>query len=160
MKTLILYDSTFGNTEKVANAIAEGIGKSEDCKVTKIEDFSNEVLQGIDLLLIGSPTIAFNPSLNTKIFLKRMSGNSCSGIKAAAFDTRMNVQEVNSKFLIFMAKHFGYADRAIVRNLKRAGCEIIAPAEGFIVKGSEGPLKEGELDRARAWGGKLKSMIK
>lgn len=160
MKTLILYDSTFGNTEKIAGAIAAGIGKNGDCRVLKLLDASLEDVKGIDLLLLGSPTIAFNPSLNTKIFLKRIPRNSCAGIKAAAFDTRMDVQEVNSKFLIFMAKHFGYAEKRIVKDLRRAGCEITAPSEGFIVMGSEGPLKDGELDRAKAWGAAIRGLVK
>ena len=68
MKALVVYDTKFGNTEKVAKAIAEGLsaGCEVDCK--KVSDIDPSELRAADLVLVGSPTHAWNMSSNTKIF--------------------------------------------------------------------------------------------
>jgi flavodoxin len=105
----------------------------------------------LSLLVVGSPTRAFRPSPATSSFLGGIPANGLQGIKVAAFDTRMSVQEVNSPILSFFAKLFGYAAQPIAAKLKKKGGTPAIPPEGFFVKGSEGPLKEGELERAADW---------
>ena len=83
--------------------------------------------------------------------VKNIPAGKLNGIKVAAFDTRMDVKEVNNVVLTFFAKLFGYAAEPIGKQLvKKGGVEVVPPA-GFIVEGSEGPLKEGELERAAEW---------
>lgn len=157
MNYLVIFDSYFGNTEKVARAIAAGIGKG--ARVVKVNDCTLEMLQGIELLMVGSPTRAFNPSPAIKSFLSGIPRGALKGVKGAAFDTRLDVSLVNSKILTFMAGLFGYAEKKIRRQLARAGCEMVIPAEGFIVKESEGPLEVGELERAEVWGKNIAAQL-
>jgi len=151
MKTMVLYDSVYGNTEKVARAIAAVLAQAAEVEVQLVSAATAEQLRGLDLLVVGSPTQAFGPIQGTKDFLKSLTGKSLQGKKVAAFDTRMDVKVVNNAVLTFMAGIFGYAAEKISRGLKSAGgVEAIAPG-GFFVTGNEGPLTEGELERAAAW---------
>ncbi|HWR67366.1 MAG TPA: flavodoxin family protein [Bellilinea sp.] len=151
MKSMVLYDSVYGNTEKVARAIAAVLAQAGDVEIQPVSAVTAEQLSGLDLLVVGSPTQAFGPIQATKDFLKSLKGKSLEGVKVAAFDTRMDVKVVKSAVLTFMAGIFGYAAEKIGKGLKSAGgVEAIAPA-GFFVTGNEGPLTEGELERAVAW---------
>ena len=77
--------------------------------------------------------------------------NGLSGVKVAAFDTRISITDMGPAILRFLAGLFGYAAKPIADRLKRKGGELAVPPEGFIVLGAEGPLKEGELERAADW---------
>jgi flavodoxin I len=147
VKALVVYDSVYGNTEKVAQAMAAVL----ECEARRVTAVTAEQLAGLDVLLVGSPTQAFQPLKPVKAFLKNIPAGKLDGIKVAAFDTRMDVKEVNNAVLTFFAKLFGYAAEPIGKQLvKKGGTQAVPPA-GFIVEGSEGPLKEGELERAAAW---------
>ncbi|MBN2389787.1 MAG: flavodoxin family protein [Anaerolineae bacterium] len=151
MKALVVYDSVYGNTEKVAQAMAAAL----ECEAHRVTAVTPEQLAGLDVLVVGSPTQAFQPLKPVKAFLKGLPAGKLNGIKVAAFDTRMDVKQVNNAVLTFFAKLFGYAAEPIGKQLvKRGGAEAVPPA-GFIVEGSEGPLKEGELERAAAWAQKI-----
>lgn len=152
MKTLVVYESFFGNTEKIAQAVGKALGGGQ---VLKFSDFTLDALKGVELLVVGSPTRAFQPTPGIKTFLKSLPAGSLNGVRAAAFDTRMDVKEVNNAFLTFMESIFGYAAEPIAKALVKKGAVQPVPAEGFIVKGSEGPMREGELERAAEWAGKL-----
>lgn len=151
MKTLIIYESFFGNTEKIAKAIGEGLAASMEVEVCKVGDVKQDQLKGVDLLIVGSATRAFHPSPETKRFLKLIPANSLNGLKAAAFDTRISTDDIKSKALRFMVNLFGYAAKPISEKLRKKGAKIVISPEGFYVKDNEGPLKESELDRAREW---------
>ena len=147
MKALVVYDSVYGNTEKVAQALAAAL----ECEARQVTAVTAEQLAGLDALVVGSPTQAFQPLKPVKAFLKSIPAGKLNGIKVAAFDTRMDVKQVNNAILTFFAKIFGYAAEPIGKQLiKKGGAEVVPPA-GFIVEGTEGPLKEGELERAAAW---------
>lgn len=155
MKVMVLYDSFFGNTEKIAQAVAGAFGVPVEVTAHRVSEVTPEQVQGTDLLILGSPTRAFQPSPATKTFLKTLKGGSLKGMRVAAFDTRMDIEETKSGFLRFMVGLFGYAAQPIANGLKKKGGELAAPPEGFIVKNTEGPLKEGELERASAWASRL-----
>lgn len=152
MKTLVVYESFFGNTEKVAQAIGKALGGGQ---VIKFSDVTPDALKGVELLVVGSPTRAFQPTPGIKTVLKALPADSLSGMRVAAFDTRMDVKEVNNAFLTFMESIFGYAAEPIAKALVKKGGTLALPAEGFFVKGSEGPLRDGELERAAEWAKKL-----
>ena len=156
MKTLIIYESFFGNTEKVAQAIGEGLGDSAEVEVLKVADVKPKLIQNADLLIVGSATRAFRPSPETKRFLAHLPANSLKGKKAAAFDTRISIEDIKVRILRFFVNLFGYAAKPISQKLRKKGAEIVIAPEGFSVKDTEGPLKEGELERAREWAKKLK----
>lgn len=150
MKALILFESFFGNTEKVARAIGTTLGLAES-DIVRLSNSSAVNLSGLDLLIVGSPTRAFSPSPDTKAFLKKLPSGALKGVKVAAFDTRAEMTEKTPGILKFLAGIFGYAAEPIAKRLTaRGGIQAAQPA-GFFVLDSEGPLKEGELERAVEW---------
>ena len=151
MKTLIVYDSIFGNTEKIALAISNSLSSKGSVETYRVSAIKLEQLIGLDLLIVGSPTRAFRPTKAITNFLKKISSNGLKGVKVAAFDTRISPTDVNSRFLNILVKLFGYAAKPIADKLERKGGELIISPEGFFVKGTEGPLKDGELERAVDW---------
>ena len=157
MKTLVVYDSFFGNTEKIAQAIGEGFGEKETTKVIKVDQIKPEMLNGINYLIIGSPTRAFSPTPAIKSFLKKLPAGSLAGVKVAAFDTRIPMGDNVPGFLKFMVKLFGYADKPMMDLMLKKGGNKTLTTEGFFVADSEGPLVDGEIDRAQEWGKRIKT---
>ena len=151
MKVLIVYDSVFGNTEQIAQAISDSLGSKENVETLRVNDVRIEKITGLDLLIVGSPTRGFRPTKAITNFLKRISTNGLNGVKVAAFDTRLLLSSIDSSVLRFIVKTGGYAARSIANRLKKKGGDLIMPPEGFLVTGEEGPLKEGELERAADW---------
>jgi len=149
MNILVAYDSYFGNTEKVAYKIAEVLGK--DTSIHRVQDVSMDLLKDLDLFVLGSPTRGFRPSEATKAFLGKLDRNALEGVKVAAFDTRMNPEKVGNPILGFMVKIFGYAAKPIADKLVKRGGVLLGEPIGFEVVESEGPLYEGELERAETW---------
>jgi flavodoxin len=151
MKTLVIFDSVFGNTEKIARAIGEALGPQEAVGVLRPNEVSPDDMQGLDLLVVGSPTRGFRPTEALAGLLKRIPARALRGVRVAAFDTRFKADEIDSAGLRFVVKTGGYAAKRIASQLKRAGGSLVVPPEGFYVKDTEGPLKEGELERAAGW---------
>jgi flavodoxin I len=153
VKALIIYDSFFGNTEQIAQAIGRGLGSSEEIQTLRVGMVNTEQLTGVELLIVGSPTRGFRPSPAISKLLKGIPKYGLKGILVAAFDTRFTEEEIKSsaKILPFMVNIFGYAAEPIAEQLEKKGGELIVPAEGFYVRGTEGPLLEGELSRAEEW---------
>jgi len=110
MKALIVYDSVYGNTEKIAKAIGGAI--SGEVKVLRMGEASLSELKTIDLLIVGSPTQAGRPTLAIQDFLNKVPESAIRGINVAAFDTRLSTRWV---------RIFGYAAGKIADSLKRKG---------------------------------------
>ena len=152
MKVLIVYDSCFGNTEQIARAIGKTIGPKEKVEILRANEVKSEQLTDLKLLIVGSPTQRFNPTPATTAFLKRIPARGLEGVKVAAFDTRFTEQEINKiRVLAFFVGIFGYAAKPIADLLKRKGGQLLVPPEGFYVADTEGPLLDGELERAGDW---------
>lgn len=147
MKTLVIYDSVFGNTKLIAEAIARGL--NEDVKAMHVSEAVKD-FDGVGLLIVGSPTRAFRPTPAISSFLGSIPAGKLNGIKVAAFDTRADIKKVNNKFLTFMVKLSGYAVEKIEKQLIAKGGTSLG-TEWFCVGASEGPLLEGETDRAASW---------
>jgi flavodoxin len=152
-KALVVYDSFFGNTDRIAQSIGNALGRQEDVGIIRVANVKPEQLTGLNLLIVGSPTRAFRPTPAIKNLLKSIPKNGLKGVKVAAFDTRMTEEEIDSAVFILriLVNIFGYAAKPISDRLKKKGGELIASPEGFFVHGTEGPLKEGELERASNW---------
>ncbi len=140
MKTLVIFESAYGNTEEIARSIGGAI--SGDVKVLRANEVSPSALEGLNLLIVGSPTQAGRPMSSVQDFLKNVDESVIKGTKVAAFDTRFSTRVV---------KIFGYAAGKIAQSLEKKGGNLITPPEPFFVKGLEGPLKEGEPQRAAGW---------
>ena len=151
MKALVIYDSIFGNTEKIARAIANALGSQVDVEILQANKVAPEQLTELDLLVVGSPTRGFRPTEAVTGLLKRIRSKALKGAKVAAFDTRFKADELDSAGLRFVVKTGGYAAKRIAAQLKKAGGNLIVPPEGFYVEDTEGPLKTGELERAAEW---------
>jgi flavodoxin len=143
MRALISYDTLHGNTEQIAHAVGEGLESGAEVVVKKMADMGPDDVRSADLLVAGCPVHAWNVSRAARSFLRSLGGERFDGKKAAAFDT---------KFQGFLA---GSAAKKLARDLQKRGFHVIAPAESFFVTGMAGPLKEGELERARAFGATL-----
>ena len=160
MKALIIYESLFGNTKAVAEAVADGL--RDTFEVELAEPGSMPPAADRDLLVIGAPTHAFGlsrPSTRQDAAKRGeiRPGAADVGIReyldvspllpnlpAAAFDTRVNKPRLP-----------GSAARKAHRRLRRLGCRLVSSPTSFWVTGTEGPLLEGELERAREWGVRL-----
>ncbi len=156
MKALVIYDSVFGNTEKVAQAIGKALG-TKSITVKKVTEVGDSDLKDVDWIITGSPTRAFRPSEGMTAFLKKLAMGSLKGIRAVVFDTRIPLETIKSKAFRFIVSKGGYAAPAMAKVLQTKGAEVVGKPEGFFVLESEGPLAEGELERAAAW---VKSITK
>ena len=168
MTALIVYESIYGNTRAVAEALAEGLG---DARVLPVHEAAGHTEEP-DLLVVGGPThmhglatarsrqiaasaahedggLAVEAAATAEPGLRKWLHElpDRPGARAAAFDTRLD----KSPWLT------GVASRGIAKRLRRHGYEIV-DSESFLVEDSEGPLEQGEIERARSWGAKLATM--
>jgi Flavodoxin domain len=169
MDTIVVYESVYGNTRAIAEAIAEGLGTAGVIPVHKAGEHTGTV----DLLVVGGPThmhgLATKRSRHVaaetaaeddgthvepyateepglRVWLRDLS--PAAAHRAASFDTRLD----KSPWMT------GVAARGIARRLHRRGIEVIA-SESFLVEDTEGPLEPGELERARSWGVELARLM-
>lgn len=160
MKAVVVYESHWGNTAAVAQAIAEGLGP--EARALSTAEASGTAISGADLVVAGAPVIAFQlPTEAIRANLAADPGNApappdlagpsmrawLDGLPAghghsAAFETRVWWSP-------------GGATGAIDRGLRRAGYPTLTRARRFVVTGRYGPLRDGELERARSWGAEL-----
>jgi flavodoxin len=170
MGAIVVYESVYGNTREVAEAIAEGLG---DARALAVHEAPDDV-HGYELTVVGGPThvhgMATASSRRAAVDALREDGDvqriepgateepglrawlrdlpEGPDVRAAAFDTRLD----KSAWLT------GAASRGIAKRLRHRGYDVIDTAS-FLVEESEGPLAEGELERAREWGSKLASLM-
>ena len=151
MKTVVVYDSVYGNTEKIAQAIGQVLRAQSETQVIRIAQVKPMNLKSATLLIVGSPTQRFRATPAIKTFLARIGKGELNGVQVATFDTRLGLEDMPSRILPPFVKIFGYAAKPIADALVSKGGKLIASPEGFLVKGMEGPLKDGELERAAQW---------
>jgi menaquinone-dependent protoporphyrinogen IX oxidase len=169
MKALVIYESVYGNTRLIAEAIAQGL---DDAVALPVHDAADRVDEP-DLIVVGGPThmhsLATTRSRQMAVEAVKEDGavdvdpNAAkapglrawlrdlpprTGGQAAAFDTRLD----RSPWVT------GVASRGIAKRLRKRGYEVLS-AESFLVEDSEGPLAEGELDRAHKWGKELAARV-
>jgi len=149
MKTLVIYDSLHGNTKKIAQAIGDAL--AGETKVLHAGEANPADLKNHDLVFVGAPTHGGRPSPPMKEFLDKIPANGLEGVKVAAFDTRIPKRWV---------RIFGFAAGRIAKSLQGQGGTLIGSPEGFFVEGTEGPLREGELERAAAWAREIAELAK
>ena len=142
MKVLVLCDSEYGNTWKLATAMAAALQPyAEEVATVKAAEAAGLKLLGYDLLLVGGPTQGHTVSPRLKAVLEAVPAGGLQDVPALAFDTRMKMMKLLT----------GSAADGIARKLKGLGARLLLPPGSFIVTGTEGPLEEGEAERAVAW---------
>ncbi len=173
MRALVVYESMYGNTHRVAEAIGEGIGPFGETTVVPVDQAAPELLDGVDLLVVGGPTHVHGmsrpssrksaPDAVTKAeseltldpdwagdgvreWLESLGDGG--GTRAAAFDTRIDVSPVLS----------GRASKGIAKKLHHHGYSLVADPESFLVT-KESHLEPGEEERARRWAEELVSAL-
>ncbi len=167
MRALVVYESIFGNTEKIARVIADGLAARMSAEAVEVGVAPKSIGEDVALLVIGGPTHAWGMSrqgsrqgaikdatqspVSAGIGVRDWLGAIDKGSKTAVatFDTRFN----KPRWLT------GSAARSAQKQLRRLGFRIAAPAESFFVAGSTGPLEDGEMKRARRWGEELAAKV-
>lgn len=163
MKALVVYESLFGNTEQIARAVNDGLARHGEIELHDVTTAPSGVPEPLDLIVLGGPTHAFSmsrPSTREDAFTKGAThGSSAVGLRewldqlregphselVATFDTR-----------VAKVRHLpGSAAKGAAKVARRLGYGAAAQAESFYVDDVAGPLLDGELDRARAWGDRL-----
>lgn len=162
MQALVVFESHWGNTAAVARAVAEGIGPG--ARAVPTSEATADLVAAADLVVAGAPLMAFGlPSeraiegirndpkappaeLDQPTLRSWLEGLTlpagAAGRRAASFETKLRWSP-------------GGATGAIEARLERACFRTIGRGEKFYVRGIHGPLRDGELDRARAWGAGL-----
>ena len=152
MKTLIVYFSKFGNTKRIAEAVAEVMTQAGEARAVSIDQLAASDLEGVDLVVMGSPTHGFTVPPEVRTTLEAQPPGILTGKSVAAFDT--TVKPWPLRLL--------RASPKLLRQLQGLGGKPIVRAQTFFVQtrnpqksGEIDLLLEGELDRARKWAGEI-----
>lgn len=145
MNVQVIFDSQFGNTKQLAQAISGKLAEGAYVKMTAADQISWQSLAGVDLLVMGSPTQRWRPTRVVKMFLEEIPKGSLEGIAMAAFDTRLRRPRLVT----------GSAAKSIAKKLQKNGGKLLLPPESFLVMGMKGPLVDGEIERAVIWTGQV-----
>jgi flavodoxin len=141
MNALVVYDSQYGNTGRIAQAIADTLRTSGEVQAIRLEPGHPVELEGVEMLIVGCPTQGWRPTPAIRSFLKEVSSEELRSLAVACFDTRFRLPRLMT----------GSAARVMARTLQEKGVSLLAEPESFFLKDTEGPLRDGELDRAAAW---------
>jgi Flavodoxins len=168
MRALVIYESMYGNTHQIAEAIGEGLDLSDGVKVLPLADVTQSMLESADLIVVGGPTHAHGMSReSTRKAAVDAAGKPGNGLHldpdaagvglrdwfgslgtargmAAAFDTRTNGPGMFT----------GHAAKGIAKMLRQHGLDLIVEPESFLVD-KESHLLLGERGRALVWGENL-----
>jgi hypothetical protein len=165
MRTLVVFESMFGDTQEIATAVADGLSSHLSVEVIEVGGAPTVVGDDVQLLVVGGPTHAglsrpgtrqsaaeqagedlVSAGIGLREWLAAIPGGSRRGA-AAAFDTRVKKPGLP-----------GSAARSAGKRLRRLGYRLIARPASFYVAGTPGPVLPGERERAREWGEKLGSV--
>ena len=142
MTALVVYYSQFGNTKRVAEAIAETLQSAGSVRVMGADQLTASDLDGIDLLVAGTPTHVANLPKELRPILEALPQRVLGGVRIAAFDTSYRMNWFVSLFT---------AAKPLDRRLRQLGGKRVVPPKSFFVVEKQGPLYEGEIERAEAW---------
>jgi flavorubredoxin len=151
-KAVVICDSTFGNTERIARAFAQGMAKQGikvDC--VRVDEVVVDKLVEYDFLAIGGPTHRLGISEPMKEFLEELKTIDISGKKGFCFDTR--VQSCFNRF------DLNSAAKRIEKRMKKMKVKMIKPRKSAIVQGREGPLEEGMEKMFEQIGGEVAKLL-
>jgi len=151
-KAIVIYDTRFGNTEKIAKSLSKGLkeeGVEVDC--VKIDEVDVDKLPEYDFLAVGGPTHMASMSEPMKEFLEKLKTVDIRGKKGFCFDTRNH-----SRFNRF---DLNSAAKRIEKKLKKMKVRMIEPRESAIVEGREGPLEEGARETFEKLGREIAELI-
>ena len=162
MKALVVYESMWGNTKQVAEAIATGLRARAD----ETHEVGPSDVEGVDLLAVGGPTHAFSMSRpSTRQDAHRQGatvGGEDHGIREwlAALPDHLDVQVATFDTRVLKVRNLpGSAAKSADKELRHHHHTRVVDRRSFYVLDSSGPLAEGELERAEAWGAELAALF-
>ncbi len=165
MRALVVVESSFGNTRKVAEAVAAGLGP--DTVVVDVAGAPRHLDDDLDLVVVGGPTHAFGMSRPaTRADAARQAGLNGSddpGLREwiDLVDGRPSCAVATFDTKVTKARHLpGSAAKGAAKALKARAFRLVDEPHTFYVTDTPGPLAEGELERARAWGTRLASRVR
>jgi len=142
MHTVIIFDSDYGDTREIAEAIATDLRTAGPVDIAKVRTRAAASLPpDVDLLIVGSPTHMHHLSTPVRGYLEQLPAKSLAGVEAAAFDTRARGWKLFT----------GAASGGIARQLQKHGAHLVVRPESFQVVRKEGPLVDGEVLHAHTW---------
>jgi flavodoxin len=163
MRVLVVYESFWGNTEHVAQAITKGLSENCDVELVEVAKAPTEITDPVDLIVVGGPTHAFSmtrePTRQDAFKQGASHGSTAVGVRewlahlhrgrhrelVATFDTKAD-----------KVRHLpGSAAKGAANAAHKLGYKTAVKPMSFYVQSVSGPLLEGELDRAQAWGERL-----
>jgi flavodoxin len=151
MNSLVVHYSKFGNTQKVAEAVAEILETSGSVKVISINQLSASDLNGTDLVVMGAPTHKMNLPEVVRESFQRLPRRILHGTSVAAFDTSYKMSRWLAPFT---------ASRKVAGRLRKLGGKCVVSSVTFHVKEKAGPLYDDEIERAKKWAELILSQIK
>ncbi|MFN8515789.1 MAG: hypothetical protein U0232_12070 [Thermomicrobiales bacterium] len=140
MNSIVIYATHAGNTRLIAETIAGGLESRGPVQLLAADEAPASLPEGIDLMVIGSPTEGHRMIEPLSHFFARLERGALQGMAAAAFDTRLH----GPRWL------WGSAAHGIAEELRRLGARPVAPEESFYVD-MKPHLQQGEIERAAAW---------
>jgi flavodoxin len=146
MNALVVYFSKFGNTKKVAEAIAETLDSEGTVGVISADQLTASHFQEVNLVVMGSPTHRMNLPEAVRPVFETLPKRILRGTPVAAFDTSYKMSPLLAHFT---------AAKKLAKKLRRLGGKRLVRPETFHVVGREGPLYDGEIERAREWAGSI-----
>lgn len=153
MSSLVVFDTTYGNTEMAARAVAEVLARRGPVRTLRAADVKPGHLEGVTLLVVGTPSRGSRPSDAVRGWLAGLTLGQLDGVRVVAFDTRLD--DDRHRLAAWWARRVGRAADAVLARLQDLGGEPVAATDGFRLERGIGPLLEGETNRARAWAGAL-----
>lgn len=167
MRATVVYESIFGNTKEIAEAIARGLATRFEVNTSEVST-ADPGMEGVELLVIGGPTHAWGMSRGTsRTVAVEQAANSGIEPVSKGVGIRDWLKDLPNRRDRTLAATFdtalkkprwfpvGSAARSAASQLKKRGFEIADEPEQVFVRDSEGPLLEGELERAEDWGRRL-----
>ena len=150
MKALIVYDSQFGNTERIARCITSTLSEFGQARAVRVGQVYISELQGVDMLILGCPTQGMRQTPSMQSFIAHIPRELLSCLSIACFDTRFR----GGLWKISAAP-------GMAKQLRTMGVGLLVPPESFFVKSmkKEGPLLPGELERAASWAHMLSERV-
>lgn len=145
MQTLVVYDSKFGNTSRLAQAMAEAVKPRSHVRLIALEQLLPQDLGTVDLLIIGGPTQSHGLSPRMRQFTNDLPLRATNAMVAATFDTRYRMPTLFS----------GSAAKTMAKKLQAKRIRVLAHESFFVTHGQTPQLESGELSRASEWAKKL-----
>ena len=152
MKGIVVFDTSYGNTRKIAETLAETLKESGmEADLFSVKNVKKLSTKNYNFLVLGSPTRWGTMSFAVRFFLRKVKSEEWMNKPFAAFDTE-NPENIERKE--------GSAAEKIAEKLRDKQLNQLLPVLKSVVLGWKGPLQEGEIERAKEYARELAVKLK